>query len=357
MKIRVKTNKLSKALKKIAPICSSRVLPIANNILIKTYENGIEITGTNASSLSIKANIECEVIEEGSATFPANKITQVVETFNDDLTELSEGLVVCGKLIVKLESINAKHFPKDLFRIRESAAFNLKSDVLIKGLKKTLDTTAQLEDKGLLSGIHIYSDNTNLIFESTDGNVASKYIEAAISLENFNIVLPSFSTKEILKTLSDNEDLKLECCEQYLKINNGEIEITTALLDGKFPNIEHFFNRESENGFTIDKYYFNSVLKRCQVLRTNAKDELTILWLALSGNRLDFSFKDVLNETTIVENHGEDIKIGLNVANLPIIAKNIEADELRFGLKDSLSAVIFEDEAYTLLIMPCRGKG
>jgi len=354
MKIKVRKNDLLEALKKISPICGCKFQPIMSNVLIGTTKDGVVITGSN-TSISIKSFVTCEVIENGVTTFPASKLTQIVETLSDDI-ELSDGLVISGKTKIKLVGLNVLEYPPQKFEIETQKELNIAADSFLKGIEKTISTTAPLCNNNVLTGINLVSekDENEINFYSSDGNIGGGFSIKTDLSDVFNLIIPADTAKELLRIFNQSENLTICVDEISLIVKDETTFIKSTLINGVFPKtIENLLNAGRENNITIGKEYLNSIIKRCQILKENIKGERHTLKFQTQGNRLDFSFKDVLTETTLVEKVGDDIVIGFNFDYLSVGLKNIETQSLKFEIKDTSYSALIQDGDYKFLIMPC----
>lgn len=352
MKIKVRKSDLLEALKKISPICGCKFQPIMSNVLIGTTKNGVVITGSN-TIIAIKSFVICEVLENGVTTFPASKLTQIVETLSNDI-ELSDGLIISGKTKIKLEGLNVLDYPPQKFDIDVKTPIELDAKAILKGIEKNILTTAQFFENNILAGINFVADEGEINLYSSDGNVTSVYSIKTDIINKFNLILPSDTAKEILRIFNQSENLTICVDENAIVINDETTTIKSRLMNGVYPTpiILRVISDQRENKISIGKDYLNSIIKRCQILKTDIKGELPTLKIQTQGNKVDFSYKDVLTETTLVDTAGEDIKIGFNFDYLSIGIKNLESQNLRFEIKDKKSAAMLQEGDYKFLIMP-----
>jgi DNA polymerase III subunit beta len=102
----------------IAVVCNIATkggnLPILNNILIKTEEDGLVLAATNLE-LGARAKIRAKIEEHGEYTLPAKLLSEYINILPDekiDITVRQEGAeIVCGKSATKIKGMPTSEFP------------------------------------------------------------------------------------------------------------------------------------------------------------------------------------------------------------------------------------------------------
>src|ERR1700736_5532516 len=100
MKVTVTAGNLGQGLQVVSRAVSSRTtLPILNNVLMQTADNGLQLTATNLE-IGIRQVIPAEVQEDGGITVPARLLTDFVTSHPDEPLTMS--------LDKKTQSLNLK---------------------------------------------------------------------------------------------------------------------------------------------------------------------------------------------------------------------------------------------------------
>lgn len=353
MKIKAKKSELVEALKKIYPLCSNSVQPILNNVLINADKTGIELVGHNLD-ISIKTSLKCEVLEVGSALFPASKLFQIVDTLSDDI-EISDGLIQSGKTKIQLVSNEVKDYPTQLFNKEFDLDLTIDSEVLLTGIQKTISSTVQ-ETMNILSGINLIISEDAINFYAGTGQICAHYFSEIKSDKTTDIILPSAISRELTRIFTGGYELILSISDNSILVSDNTTTIQSKLVNGQFPKMTHLFNAEKENTIAISKDSLNQIVKRCNILKTNDKKELTVLKFDVSGMATNVSYKNVLSETIITEKVGSDIVIGFDFNLLNVALKTIDDNTLRIQYSGDVQPALIQDGNYSFLIAPCKIK-
>src|SRR5882672_4142379 len=116
MKLVCNKVELSKAISMAQSAVSNKsTLPVLGNLLFEADKNSVTITGTDLE-IGLRCKAHVEVIEPGSITIPAKKLSDIVRECPDADIELTvkDGTKVeikCGKSKFNIVGIGAEDFP------------------------------------------------------------------------------------------------------------------------------------------------------------------------------------------------------------------------------------------------------
>ncbi|MFH1561968.1 MAG: DNA polymerase III subunit beta, partial [Nitrospirota bacterium] len=82
MKIKSKKETLLESIQLVQITSPKTTLPILSNILLEAYENKLTLIATDLE-LSIKTQLELEILTEGSICLPLKKLTEIIRELED----------------------------------------------------------------------------------------------------------------------------------------------------------------------------------------------------------------------------------------------------------------------------------
>ena len=188
-------------------------MPILQNVLIETLtgKKSISVSGTNLD-ISLKGNIDAEVIKTGKLTLNARKLFDIIR-------ELAPGGIVTlveeENQRVKLEGGNAKFslpslpypdFPSMPDKA-ETKPHTIPSKQLAEMIKRTMFSISQDETRYTYNGVFMESENQILRLVATDGHRLAliEREEKGIQLAN-GVILHKKGLGELTKLLQTDED-------------------------------------------------------------------------------------------------------------------------------------------------------
>ena len=89
--------------------------------------------------------------------------------------------------------------------------------------------------------------------------------------------MPAGSLQEVMRMLSDDID-EVEICfdETQVKFKLGEVEITSKLIDGSFPDYRQLIPKESEINVELKRDELVRITKLAALLRRRWEDRLFV---------------------------------------------------------------------------------
>ena len=189
------------------------VLPILSNILIEAKNNELTMSSTDMD-ISIKENINCDVIEEGATTINAQLIYDIIKKLHDQ--SKIEIISNDGKILTLRSGVSKFSLaclPKEDFPLIESKIegnkLTTKAENIFNLIDKTKFAISNEETRYFLNGLYFSINNENdksmLTFVGTDGHRLAKLsIPNSTKTEDVNgVIIPKKTINELSKLLSD----------------------------------------------------------------------------------------------------------------------------------------------------------
>ena len=366
MKFKAEKSQIVEALQNAAAVAERRqTIPILANLRIKAYNGSVEVTATDLE-IQIKASsgvVSTE--EEGETTVSARKMSELCRSLPDN--EEISFVLSNGKLTVASKgfhadfaTLSASDFP-ELEIGEQEEVFSLDSSVLKRLFNKTQFCMATQDVRYYLNGLLLEINDGNLITVATDGH---RLATASSALEDktdkiIRNILPRKAVTELAKILRDEEEkIEVALGSSSLRIKDKDLDFSSKLIDGKFPDYERVFPQGLASEMLISKEDFHSALSRASVL-SNEKYRGVRLILAENSLKLmaNNPEQESAEEDLEVKYDGPSMEIGFNIGYLLDVLGSIDSEEVIlsfFGEENSCLINEPGNHTETYVIMPMR---
>jgi len=367
MKFTTEKNEIVDALQMGASIAERRqTIPILANLRIVAKEGKIEITATDLE-IQIKTLTEVKkVVEEGEITVSARKMSELCRSLPDK--EALEFDLNNGKLTVssknfhaEFATISALDFP-ELEIKEETNSLSISSSALQRLLNKTAFCMASQDVRYYLNGLLVEYKGGEVNAVATDGHrlaLATSPLDKTSPIDGERQILPRKAVLELSKILrQENEDIKITFGNSSLSIQDKNLDFSTKLIDGKFPDYEKVLPSGDPNSLEVSKESLQSALSRASVL---SNEKYRGVRFALDKNTLKLTAnnpeKESAEELLDVNYNGNPMEIGFNIGYLLDVLGTIETDNVELNFYGEESSCLIREpgnQAEVYVIMPMR---
>jgi len=373
MELIFEREKLWEAMQIVGNVAASRnTLPILANVLIRAADDQIQLAATDLE-VGIKLVVQGEIVEPGSITVPAKKLGDIVRELPSSTSSNEPAKVRLATLAndrVEIECENAKfrivgltdeEFPP-LPEVGDEF-FTLGSDVLRSMIQKTSFAVSTEETRHFLNGVYFNVTPELVRMVATDGKrlaVAIQQQEKAIEDKEIGVIVPTKAASNIIRTLADNEDVKIALLENQIAFATQNMTLISRLIEGEYPDYQAVMAPAMGNEIklSVNTEDLLSVIRRVSLLanpktpsiRMEAKDSE----LNVSASTPELGEAQEMMQVKI---EGGNVEIAFNARFVMDVLRNIEADDVLFKFRDSLSPVLvtpLEETNYMCVIMPMR---
>ena len=367
MKFITEKNEIVDALQMGASIAERRqTIPILANLRIVAREGKVEITATDLE-IQIKTLTEVKkVVEEGEITVSARKMSELCRSLpeKEDLEfDLKNGkLAVSSKNFhADFATISALDFP-ELESKEETNSLSISSSALQRLLNKTAFCMASQDVRYYLNGLLVEYKGGEVNAVATDGHrlaLATSPLDKTITIDGERQILPRKAVLELSKILrQENEDIKITFGNSSLSIQDENLDFSTKLIDGKFPDYEKVLPSGDPNSLEVSKESLQSALSRASVL---SNEKYRGVRFALDKNTLKLTAnnpeKESAEELLDVNYNGNPMEIGFNIGYLLDVLGTIETDNVELNFYGEESSCLIREpgnQAEVYVIMPMR---
>lgn len=207
LRVTVNPGALAAALQAVTRAISTRtVLPILNNVLLVTTDEGLALTATNLE-IGIRKVVLAEVFGGGAITAPARLLTDFVaslpnEPLTMDLDPRTQTLNLrCGRFDTHIKCIDADEFPPGP-QPEGGDRLTIPLDDLLRAIEQTHMAASTDEARPVLTGELLAIEGTTLKLAATDGHrLAEKRLRVEVAgdlaLSDARLIVPARALAEL----------------------------------------------------------------------------------------------------------------------------------------------------------------
>ncbi|HSE29112.1 MAG TPA: DNA polymerase III subunit beta [Candidatus Saccharimonadales bacterium] len=279
MKLTVTQENLSKALQTVGRVASGKTpLPILNNILLRTQNNRLLLAATNLE-LAITQRVGSKIETEGSVTVPAKLTTEFVMNLPKGNVELeADGAklhIKCGAYKSTINGMTPDEFP-ELPTIEEKNVLSVPAGDLKRAIQQTVVVASADDTRPVLTGVYCHSFEGSIYFAATDGYRLAERKLISSPLE-ISAIIPVVAMNDVIRIMSDDgADVKFVFGENQVRILLDDVEITSRLIDGTFPDYRALIPSESESKVTLPKDEFTRITKVASLFARESGGSVTL---------------------------------------------------------------------------------
>lgn len=362
MKVTVTQENLNRALAAVSRVASSKTsLPILSNILLKTENNRLLLAATNLEIASTYY-IGAKVVGEGTLTVPARLVSEFVSNLpkgNVDLRVEGTKLdIVSGNYQSTINGIVADEFPA-LPSITASSTLVLATNMLKQAIAQTIITASHDDTRPVLTGVYCHSFEGNLYFAATDGyRLAERALGSTDS--EVNALIPAATLQEIARVIPDDcDEVELLFDESQVRFKMGDVEVTSRLIDGNFPDYRQLIPKKTDIHATVSTSELGRITKIASLFARESGGSVTLhaddTKKVISIHSIASQLGENTSETeATVDGEGS---ITLNSRYLIEALGCVESPEITFGFSGKLAPCILKpvgDDNYQHIVMPLK---
>lgn len=250
-------------------------IPILSHVAITAHKNRVSLAATNMDRWMTIEIAGASTLKTGTTTASAaNMLAFARATAAGTQIEVEltgEKLVMrAGRARATLLTLPATDFP--VMKTEEvSAEILVAGDVLARAIGQVAHAQSDEQTRYYLNGIFLHDRGGRLGLVATDGHrMGLAIVEPSKPLpDNLpGIILPRQSVPELLRiaTEAKQDDLTLEISPTSLQVAHGDVEFSTKLVDGTFPDYDRVIPRDNECRFSAGRVAFTGAVARCATL-------------------------------------------------------------------------------------------
>ena len=367
MEIEVKQEKLAKALSSVSRVAtgSRGTLPILSNVLIRVDNKKVSLTTTNLD-MSVVDYLPVTQSKDGVVTVPAKLLAEFVSNLpRGEVVKISVNdtkvTTEAGKYSSVINGTVADDFP-ELPEIDEAKAVKFKVSIedFKVGINQVIIASSNDMTRPALTGVYFNTADGALYIAATDGYrlAERKFINKVTS--EVKAIVPTSSLQEVMRSLSDDvEEIEIIFDDAQVRFILGEIEITSKLIYGSFPDYRQLIPKDNELKLELDRAELVRVTKLAALFAREVGGSITC---EASVEKSALVVASVANEfgensSQIAADVDKDAKVALNSRFLNDALNVLDDSKVTFEMSAKLSPVVLrsvKNQNYTHIIMPLK---
>jgi DNA polymerase-3 subunit beta len=365
MKASVLKENLAKALSVCGRVVSTRgSLEILSNIMLSTENGRMKVSATNLE-VGINYWIGGKIEKDGDITIPARLFSDVVGSI---ISEKIDILVEDYDVHIKSENDNLmiKGLPAEDFpiipTIKDEPTFSIKATDLKEALNLVNFAAALDESRPVLSGIYFNLEGDKLVLAATDSyRLAEKMIKLTSKAgKKMEVIVPAKTMIELSRVLGDiTGDVNVFINENQILFAAKDIEFTSRLIEGQFPNYKQIIPEENETKAITPKDEFIGVLKVASLFARESANSINLIFKTKGEIEVKANSAQVGESTSVIKTKvdGKDGEISFNARYILDALNNIKEEKVSFEISGKLNPGTLKPAGvtdYTYIIMPLR---
>lgn len=324
-------------------------MPILANILMRTTEKEIELTGTDLE-VGMKTHFEADIEEQGAVTVSGKKIFEIMRSLPDGQpVMLRENKDLLLEITAGESEFKILCLPKEDYPQVPEAKFTKKIAFPVEQLKDMIERVyfaiAQ-EQRYYLNGALMVLKNKSLEIVSTDGHRLS-YTSKALEELNVSKEIRAIVAKKTLNELRKYDDgmMEFDLDENNLFFKCRNRTLISRVIDSKFPNFDAVIPKDNPHVAIMAREEFAGAIHRVSLLSTERSRGIKF---TMEKNKMRlFSSNPEIGEARDklgIEYKGASLEIGFNSQYILDFLATIKSEKIRFELKDENSAALLRPE-------------
>jgi len=330
MKVTVLQENLARGLSIVSRAVSMRsTLPVLSNILVATDEGRLRLAATNLE-MGITCWIGAKIHEEGSTTVPARAFADLVGTLSDQQVEMNLNVrtqslnLVCGASNTDMKCIDAQEFPP-MPVPDEMQGLQVNVADLKEMIQQVVFAASTDDARPVLTGVLVSVEGNQLTMAAADGfRLSVRRGSLSSSAERaLRVVIPARTLGELARIISDGEQsltMLLPPGRGQVVFRMKDVELTSQLLEGAFPDYEQIIPRRCETRVVLSTAAFLKACKQAEIfaregshiakLNINPGVEMTPGSVEISGQSEETGYNQNVVDASI---EGPPLVIAFNV--------------------------------------------
>ncbi|MCB1685911.1 MAG: DNA polymerase III subunit beta [Pseudomonadales bacterium] len=346
-----------------------QTLPVLANLLVVARDGQLSLTGTDlevelVSELSTESGA-INITQEGEVTIPARKLSDIWRSLPEGSQVTVEvggerAVVRSGRSRFSLATLPAQDFPKV-----EGGAGDTEIRLTQGEFRSLLDqvsfSMAQQDVRYFLNGMLLEISRDHVRAVATDGHrLAMCTLKGkGVGDSRVQAIVPRKGVLELSRLLDDGDDeVVLQLGSNHLKVSRGAYQLTTKLVDGKFPDYEKVLPRDLNRSVTGDRETLRQAFIRASILSNEKYRGVRLIveddQLTIQANNPE---QEEAEEIVPVAYQGEKVEIGFNVSYLQDVLSVLHTEQIQISVSDANSSALIEGvgkEDAVYVVMPMR---
>jgi DNA polymerase III subunit beta len=345
-------------------VSNGRTAPILANVLIKTSDDAIEVTGFDLE-IGIHASAPATITAPGTLTLPARLLTDLASSLSGTLTvaAVADAVTITSATgTYSVQGISAEDYPA--FPVATAPPFKLPAAPFLDAIAVALTAVSSDESKQALTGVNVTFGQV-IEAAATDGHRLAMMTAGTISSDitvpfdvQMEVTVPGRALSE-LRRIATDDTLGITLDPGQITVTSGATTLTARTFDAKYPDYRKLIPQSFKHQATLNRREFLSALQRVAIM---ADQSNSVIKLTGTDNTLS-----IAAESAGLGSAGESIAAQITGSPDAAFNGHYLIDALKANSSDTVSlelnspttpAIITADDQpdFLYLIMPVQVK-
>lgn len=262
-------------------------LPVLTNVLLEADAvDGLRVVATNLE-ITVSRRVRATVTAEGRTTAPARLLAEYVALL-DRGKQVSLKLnpsghklhLACERYEANVATLPAEEFPPAPV-VNGTIRLEIDGAVLKSAIEQVVFAAAPDDTRPVLAGVLMRVDTGTLVLAAADGfRLAVRTVKLPDTTARAAWIVPARTLVEVAHSLPSSPGLPVTLSgtagDHQLHFALGEVEVTTRLIEGQFPDYERIIPR---SGATIVILSTADLLRATRAATVFARDNSNVVRL------------------------------------------------------------------------------
>jgi DNA polymerase-3 subunit beta len=317
----------------------------------------LTVTGTD-TEITIKTELEVEVLEEGRTVIPAKLVAEAVRKLPVGAVSFTakdgEVEITGNGPRFNLREFDANDYP-DVASGSSAGGVEMNGNELVVALNQVGIAASSDDGRPTLTGVLFETESDHLRLVATDSyRLAVRDVPGAPGVDTS--LIPYRALKELGRTIGADK-ISVAIGEREGTFGSKRGRMTARVIESSFPDYRRLLPDEYPNRLTINRDALLEAVGRASLV---AEDHIPVrLSLGSGGVELSVTRQDVGGETEYIEAayDGEDMVIAFNTRYLTDGVAAMKAEHLVLETINPLKPGLLtaaDNPAFRYLLMPVR---
>lgn len=363
MKISCLRTDLANAVSNVSRAVSTKAaLPALEGVLIKAYDNKLNISGYNLE-IGITTDIEAIIQAEGEIVVSAKLFLDIVRRLPEEIVMIETDdrmvtYITCGHVDYQIVGMSSVEYP-DLPSFEQTDGVTVNAKILREMIRQTVYAVSENTAKPIYTGSLFEIENGNFRIVAVDGYRMAIRNENVDSESKTSFVVPGKTQQEVLKLLTDDdENVEIIIGQRHITFKVKNYRVISRLIEGTFLDYNTTIPKEAKTEIVMNTRSIIDAIERMSLLNNDrvqspvrcifADDEIKLSCASAVGKA-----SDVLSVPII----GDPVEIGFNNRYMLDALKNTDTDEIKLILNGPTAPMIIKPvkgDAFLCFVLPMR---
>jgi len=233
-------------------VAGKSTLPVLANVLLNAADEALTLTATNLEQ-SISVRLACRVEVAGATTLPHKLLADVVSNLSGEINLESDAKdrtrVKAGKSSTNIHGIDAEEFP--VVPHVTGTAYSLAGAALAAAIRRVAFASASDDSRPVLAGVLLQFGEGGIMLVAADGFRMVVETLSTDTMPVLSLIVPGRVLLSSADAIGKADAVRLTSNGNQLRIEAGDVVITTRLIEGQFPDVARIIPAVSDEATRV----------------------------------------------------------------------------------------------------------